>query len=166
MASKKKDEERSSKADAARERKDRLLQTRITPSLHHKVVERAEALKIPVSNLVRIILEDSIKLVDGVVDEGLSIAQILSASGGAPARKPRPSAAPAPTAVPAAATEEQPSVWQTVVIGRRAVCGDCGRALYPAEDAHMGLGTDGRPLLFACPDCYTATLERARSESE
>jgi len=160
-------------ADETRELKDRLLQTRITPSLYDQVVGRARELKIPVSNLIRIVLEDSVKLVDGVVDESLNIADILAdRETKAPARPPaapaRPPAASAqaPAAAPPPPADEAPVAWQSVVVGRRAVCGDCGRDLYPAEPAQMGLGADGRPLLFACPDCYAKEIAAARAAAK
>ena len=176
---------RKSAKRKAQEKKDHLLQTRITPTLYDKVVDRAEALKIPVSNLIRIILEDSVKLVDGVVDEGLNIAGIFTdrksktqETEAQQPTEPLPAAAQPPqqsytqpplqsqaqpaAPAPSLGNEELPVAWQAVVIGRRAVCGDCGRPLYPAEQAHMGLGTDGRPLLFACPACFQASLSASR----
>lgn len=142
-----------------RERKDRLLQARITPSLYEQVVDRAEAMKIPVSNLVRILVEDSLKLVDGVVDESLNIAQIFS-EGGKRKDAGRARARTAAAAPPSPA-DESPVAWQAVVMGRRGVCGDCGCLLYPATEAHMGLGSDGRPLLFLCNECHTVALQGA-----
>jgi hypothetical protein len=129
------------------ERKDRLIQTRITPSLYDKVVQRAEALRIPVSNLIRIILEGSPKLVEGVVDESINIVGALK--DGAP---------PAKSALP----DLEPVAWQPVTLGRRVACGECARQLYPAQPAHMGIGEDGKPLLIACPDCYESALKRAK----
>jgi len=77
-----------------KELKDRLLQTRITPSLYEQVVERAAALRIPVSNLIRIILEDSPRLFTGVVDEGMNIAQALGSEDGARRQRQRRETAP------------------------------------------------------------------------
>lgn len=147
-----------------KERKDRLLQTRITPSLYEQVVERAEALRIPVSNLIRIILEDSPRLVTGVVDEGLNIAEALSSDDGARRQRERgvkTTVAPAPAD---SGVDDAPVAWQTVAIGRRMQCGDCNRTMHPAEEAHMGLGADGRPLIYACPGCYAATMAAARDD--
>jgi len=144
-ADKKKKNKRSPKET---ERKDCLIQTRITPTLYQQVVGRAEALRIPVSNLIRIVLEESDKLVGGVLDQSLNIAEVL-AEGRAPTpRKADVSAYPP--------EEEMPVAWQPVIIGRRAVCGDCGQDLFPSEPAHMGLGSDGRPLLLTCPACFEA----------
>ncbi len=139
-----------------RERKDRLIQTRITPSLYEQVLKRAEALRIPVSNLIRIVLEESDKLVGGVVDQSLSIAEVFTKGK---ALAPR-TAASRPAATPA---EETPVAWQPVIMGRRAVCGQCGQDLYPSESAHMGLGTDGRPLLFTCPACFDRVQKEQKS---
>jgi hypothetical protein len=130
------------------ERKDRLIQTRITPSLYKHVVERAEALRIPVSNLIRIILEESDKLVGGVLDQSLNIAEAFK-DGRVRSREETPAEASRPA-------EETPVAWQPVIMGRRAVCGDCGCDLFPSEPAHMGLGTDGRPFMFTCPSCFDA----------
>jgi hypothetical protein len=144
------------------ELKDRLLQTRITPTLHGLVARRARELKIPVSNLVRNILDDSMRLVDNVVVECLNIAVAFS---GGRARRPRWAGAPAAPAAEPAGAAEGPVAWQEVVVGRRAECGDCGRPLFPGEAARLGMAADGRPLLFACPDCYAKSIEAARREA-
>ncbi len=143
------------------ERKDRLLQTRITPSLYEQVVDRAAALRIPVSNLIRIILEDSPRLVSDVVDEGMNIAEALGSEDGARRQRQRGRAGSGPDAPGA---DEAPVGWQHIALGRRSACGECHKTLYPGEDAHMGLGADGRPLLYACPECYAAAIEAARHE--
>ncbi|NOZ87932.1 MAG: hypothetical protein GXP49_17055 [Deltaproteobacteria bacterium] len=155
------------------ERKDRLVQTRITPSLYQQVLQRARLLKIPVSNLIRIVLEDSLHLVDGVVEESVNIAEALSAGDNTPSKQgPGPGQAPRSN-TPAVAVSfvrnrsieaEQPVAWQTVTLNRRLACGKCGTTMYPGQDVQMGLAPDGRPLFFACTGCYEAAIALARKK--
>lgn len=52
-----------------RERKDRLIQTRVPKTLEERLKEEAEKQRLSVSHLLRNILEDTFNLVDGVVVE-------------------------------------------------------------------------------------------------
>jgi len=54
----------------AAERKDRVLQARVSPSLHNNLVAQARRLRVPVSNLVRNILEDSTRMVEAFMSVG------------------------------------------------------------------------------------------------
>ena len=59
----------------ADEPKDRVLHTRIPESLEDAIKDKAQRLRIPVSNLVRNVLEQTFQLVEDVVDDSLEIAQ-------------------------------------------------------------------------------------------
>src|SRR5207237_7500962 len=56
------------------EPKDKVLHTRIPESLEDAIKDKARRLRIPVSNLVRNVLEQAFQLVEEVVDDGLEIA--------------------------------------------------------------------------------------------
>ena len=55
------------------ERKDRVLQARVPVSLYNNLVAQARRLRVPVSNLVRNILEDSTRMVENIVDGGIRL---------------------------------------------------------------------------------------------
>src|SRR5437899_11679910 len=55
------------------EPKDRVLHTRIPESLEDAIKSKARRLRIPVSNLVRNVPEQTFQLVEDVVGDGLAI---------------------------------------------------------------------------------------------
>ena len=75
--------QRKDEADVAEaERKDRLIQTRVPRQLASTVKEEARRRRLTVSQLIRHVLEDSLRLVDSVVDEGSRFTLRLPASTG------------------------------------------------------------------------------------
>src|SRR5262245_27810944 len=101
-----------------RERKDRLIQTRVPESLESALKEEATRRRLPVSQLVRNILEDTLTIVGDVVDGvdaivqdsiklgrdvGHTVARARVATATAPA--------PAPSAPAARADEDLDDVY-------------------------------------------------------
>ena len=117
-----------------RGRKDRVLQARVSKSLYQDLAARARRLRVPVSNLVRNILEDSLTMVENIVDGGLDIAEALGGK---------------------ATDEEIASVlgWQPMVAGRRIACCRCGRPIDKGADAFSSVGAPGGRTLVICKDC-------------
>src|SRR5512141_672590 len=90
------------------ENKDRVIHTRVPESLEAELRERAQALGMSVSNLVRNVLGHAFGLVGDVVADSHAIAR--AAKGEA---KPVPDAAPIAVADVLA--------WQAIVLGKNAV---------------------------------------------
>jgi hypothetical protein len=116
------------------ERKDRVLQTRVAPSLHAKLLAQARRLRVPVSNLVRNILEDSTRMVENIVDGGLEIAEAI---GGGMDEKDLSSVLG----------------WQPMSANRRVVCSRCGRPIPKGGDAWVSVGAPGGRAFVICEGC-------------
>lgn len=162
------------------ERKDRLIQTRVPESLESALKDEATRRRLPVSQLVRNILEDTLEIVGGVVDgvdaivqesiqmgrqvgqgvgQGVARARGLHSRGAAsvvePAEPVAPAAAPAPpVSVPDAALLDDVFAWNEVVPNKAAACSRCGVGLPAGRTAFVGLRDDpSRGRAWSCADC-------------
>jgi hypothetical protein len=160
-------------------RKERVLHTRIPASLEEEIKKLADALAIPVSNLVRNILQDTVGMVGTVADhvEGVVTglrddARNLSSHVVADrdnlrrrwanyqARQTRspqepPAEAIAPSAEPAATHPALDGIfgWQPLTLNIETACALCARELARGAEAFLGLGDDPKKRIFICPDC-------------
>jgi hypothetical protein len=116
------------------ERKDRVLQARVSPSLYNDLVAKARRLRVPVSNLVRNILEDSTRMVENIVDSGIEIAEAIGKGMDG---------------------EDLSSVlgWQPMIANRRLACSHCGHPIQKGRDAFMSVGASGSRTFVICEDC-------------
>lgn len=114
--------------------KDRVLQTRVPKGLYEDLVAQARRLRVPVSNLVRNILEDSVRMVENIVDGGLDIAEALAKSPGG--------------FDPAAVAG-----WQPLVANRRLVCANCRKPIRKGDDAYLSVGEPGGRVHTICRSC-------------
>ena len=122
------------------ENKDRVIHTRVPESLEAELRERAQALGMSVSNLVRNVLGHAFGLVGDVVADSHAIAR--AAKGEA-----KPEAAPVPIAV------TDVLAWQAIVLGKNAVCARCNEILVKGADAAIGLAESGGGRVIICPAC-------------
>ena len=120
------------------ERKDRVLQARVSPSLHNQLVAQARRLRVPVSNLVRNILEDSTRMVENIVDSGIEIAEAIGKG---------------------VSDEDLSSVlgWQPMIANRRLACSHCGHPIQKGGEAFMSVGAAGSRTYVICEDCKCKT---------
>jgi hypothetical protein len=125
--------------DAEPEKKERVIHTRVPESLEAELRERAQGLGISVSNLVRNVLGHAFGLVGDVVADSHAIAR--AARGDKKSGTP-----PAPTA---AVALDDVLGWQTIVLGKNAVCTRCNTILPRGKAAAVGAGTQ----LVVCPPC-------------
>lgn len=125
--------------DAEPEKKERVIHTRVPESLEAELRERAQGLGISVSNLVRNVLGHAFGLVGDVVADSHAIA-----------RAARGDKKPGPPPVPATpASIDDVLGWQTIVLGKNAVCARCNAILARGKSAAVGAGTQ----LVVCPPC-------------
>src|SRR5438128_10393304 len=101
------------------EPKDRVLHTRIPESLEDAIKTKARRLRIPVSNLVRNVLEQTFQLVEDVVGDGLAIAST--------ARRGAERVREAATRV--RGQDAGIYGWQELILNRDERCRDCGAEL-------------------------------------
>ena len=132
-------------------KKERVLHTRVPAVLEQELKRFADNLRVPVSNLVRTILEDALQVADFATDrveERLRrAAEQLDAERNKLKRRVQRSD-------PLAAVV----AFQDVTLAQLASCAKCGTRLEAGARAFLGL-TDtppaGRsvPRLFACASC-------------
>ena len=124
------------------EPKDRVLHTRIPESLEDAIKGHAKRLRIPVSNLVRNVLEQAFQLVEDVVEDGLEIAD-TARRGAERVRE---------------AANNRPGMeiygWQDLILNRDERCRDCAIELDRGKQAFRGLSDrpDAKPT-FLCAVC-------------
>lgn len=147
------DEARGANSASDPSRKERVLHTRVPAVLERELKRFAENLRIPVSNLVRTILEDAVTMADAAsnrVEERLhSAARSLE--------QERERLKRAVRVDPLADV----FAFQAVTLAQRAECAKCGRELRPGTPAHLGLsdapaaapGGAKAPRLFVCDAC-------------
>jgi hypothetical protein len=135
--------------DGSSSKKERVLHTRVPAVLERELKRFADNLRIPVSNLVRTILEDALDVADAAsesVEERLKKAAKQLEHERVRFKK---RVMPDPLA--------DVFAFQDVTIAQPAQCVKCGKELRSGEKAHLGL-TDGprrpsAPRIFACDAC-------------
>jgi hypothetical protein len=109
------------------DRKERVLHTRIPAALEEQIKRLAEGLRVPVSNLVRNMLEDAIDMTR------------------------RMGATMRPTPRDAIADVYG---WQQLVLNVDSRCARCTNDLSAGDTAHVGLSTNPRDAkVFICTAC-------------
>lgn len=150
--------------EPTRERKERVLHTRISEALAEDIRAIADDLRVPVSNLVRNVLEEAFDAVERVsgdvsnlMDDVIEEAELASqryrryrdrVRERARARAAEARTTAAPTDAPVVAAPDPLArvvAWQPVVLAAPRRCARTGRELRPGERAYLGLG-DGGPL--------------------
>lgn len=144
------DETPGKEATEESEKKERVLHTRVPAVLERELKRFASNLRIPVSNLVRAILEDAIEAADlaGETVEGRlkNAAQQL----GLERERLKKRVLPDPLA--------DVFAFQQITLAQGSACAKCGRALHAGEDAHLGLfdggvGKAAQTRIVVCTGC-------------
>jgi predicted transcriptional regulator len=130
------------------QKKERVLHTRIPAVLEAELKRFADNLRIPVSNLVRTILEDAVSVADAAssnVEAGLksAAAQLHTERERLRAR---------------VRIDPLKGVFafQEVTLAQKSACARCSVELVPGARAHLGLtdaAAPGTPRIFVCDDC-------------
>lgn len=141
------------------EKKERVIHTRVPESLEAELRHKAQDLGISVSNLVRNVLGHAFGLVGDVVADSHAIARAArgdraSTPTGVPASSagtqvPRNDPAP-PQAAPAI---DDVLGWQSMVLGKNAVCARCNDLLPRGSDAAIGIAETTGGRLVICLAC-------------
>ena len=126
-------------------KKERVIHTRVPESLDEEIKRRATGLGLSVSNLVRNVLENSIGLVEDIVNDSTRLARSArgESTGSPVVRAPR-------------GDSERPVLgWQVAILNVNAVCERCNAILPKGTQAGIGViaGTGQRP--FRCEGCLT-----------
>lgn len=145
-------------AEAGREeadgkgKKERVLHTRVPAVLERELKRFADNLRIPVSNLVRAILEDAISAADAAGESVEGRLKLAAQQLEKEREKLKKRVMPDQFA--------QVYAFQPVTLAQPAACGRCGKELRRGEKAHLGL-TETPPStpgdrLFLCESCLAA----------
>ncbi|MCC6763412.1 MAG: hypothetical protein IT293_02005 [Deltaproteobacteria bacterium] len=140
--------------DEKDERKERVLHTRVPPSLDDQLKQRARALGMSVSTIVRHVLLNTFGLVEDIVADSTNVA--LALGGQDP---PAPRAGPARrggTAARDAGGDDVVLGWQEAVLNLNAVCGRCNAVLRKGSHAAIGVGERPGSRAFLCRECLAA----------
>jgi hypothetical protein len=134
---------------AASGKKERVLHTRVPAVLERELKRFAENLRMPVSNLVRAILEDAVNAADAATEsvEGRlkRAAQQLASEREKLKKRVLP--------------DQFASVYafQPVTLAQPAPCAKCGKSLARGEHAHFGLteppARSPGERIFVCESC-------------
>jgi hypothetical protein len=167
--------------ERSRDRKERILHTRISEQLAEDIRAIADDLRVPVSNLVRNVLEEAFSAVERVTgDVGDLLDDVLEEAEFASERYRRyrdrvrerarsraqeraasegvreTEEAPRYEAAPPPSAPEDPLArvvaWQPVVLAAPRRCARTGRELRPGERAYLGLGDTGPLGVYIAAD--------------
>ena len=134
------------------ENKDRVIHTRVPESLEAELRERAQALGMSVSNLVRNVLGHAFGLVGDVVADSHAIAR--AAKGGVPVATSAGASGGTVVAEPVAPVAiADVLAWQAIVLGKNAVCARCNEILPKGAAAAIGLAESGGGRVIICTPC-------------
>ena len=131
-----------------RERKERVLHTRISQQLAEDIGRMAEDLRVPVSNLVRNVLEEVFSVVETVSDNvGELIEGVMDEAERVRQRRRAPEPRPDPPEVLG---------WQPLILAREGTCMGCEARLSRGERAWLGVTASGASSHTLCADCLNA----------
>jgi hypothetical protein len=140
--------------DDPKEKKERVLHTRIPAVLEAELKATAEALKVPVSNLVRTILEDAVAAADratGQVEKGLKQAARSVHKERERLRKKAPQSSDPLADVVG---------FQPILVAVEDACTSCGKRLEPGENAHLGVTHGSAKKIFICDSCVSKRTKK------
>ena len=153
------------------------MHTRISERLSDDIRRVADELRVPVSNLVRNVLEEAFSVVETVSENvGELLEEILDEADAARTRyrareettsdedladEDAGAGAGAESPGETRVRPEFPDVlgWQPLLLNRETPCADCGRALRRGEQAFAGAGAAGLSGAVLCQDCTDARAD-------
>ncbi len=139
----------SSRSDKDTDKKERVLHTRVPAVLERELKRFAENLRVPVSNLVRTILEDAVDVADAA-GTGLE-ARLKQAATAIEHERERLKKRVVPDPL------SQVFAFQDVTLAQAARCAQCGAELARGTRAHLGMQAGGAelrgPNVIVCSAC-------------
>jgi hypothetical protein len=130
---------RSKALSAAMKRKEEYLGARVPKELKEKVIERAAGLGIPVSILIRKVLEGAFSesaLDEKSLDISTHVDPSQESSGGIAANK-------FPTVLG----------WENIRLNRETMCAGCGKKIERGTCVTLGLSVQGEEHIILCDIC-------------
>ncbi len=138
-----------------RERKERVIHTRVPESLEAELKDRAAEIGVSVSNLVRNVLSHALGLVNDIVADTEQIVRSAREGVEASVRAVRRQPGVAEPGHEPAATAPVVLAWQTAVLERNAICHRCNDILPRGTDAAIAVldGVSPAPRPISCLRC-------------
>ena len=149
-----------------RHRKERVLHTRISEQLASDIRQMAEDLRVPVSNLVRNVLEETFSAVENVTDGmGELLEDVIEQAEKASdrihhyqrrrrERESREGQREDSSELPD--EFEDVEAWQPVILNAARHCDGDGREIRRGEQAFVGLTSSGLSGTYLCGPCVEA----------
>lgn len=139
----------SAGAAGASSKKERVLHTRVPAVLERELKRFAENLRMPVSNLVRTILEDAVAAADAAGESVEGRLKQAAQQLGREREKLKKRVLPDQFA--------HVYAFQPVTLAQAVACARCGRALARGEHAHLGMSEppprSPTDRIFVCDTC-------------
>jgi hypothetical protein len=129
-----------------KEKKPKVIHTRVSATMDHELKERAAGLGVSVSNLVRNVLQNTFGLVEDIVTDSASVAR--SARGESKAED----------------EEADPTIvgWQVLVLNVNAICTSCNAILAKGSEAALAMTQAGPATReFRCLTCLKELTDDA-----
>ena len=141
-------------ADEQDERKERVLHTRVPPSLDDQLKQRARSLGMSVSTIVRHVLLNTFGLVEDIVTDSTNAA--LALGGQDPVMPLAASRRRARSDERGIDGADAVLGWQEAVLNLNAVCSRCNVVLRKGHRAAIGVRERSGPRVFLCRKCLAA----------
>lgn len=159
-------ERRSERLNRSEPKKEKILNLRIDRDLEDKIRSEAKRINVPISNLVRNILEDTFTLVDGIGENVETMVRNVVGNAGnvagtfKTAVKDFVTVEDRDSAASGTVVEKTPkdfiedvSAWQEVTAGKAASCASCSGEINRGDKAHLGVADTTGKKLFLCGAC-------------
>lgn len=141
-------------------KKERVLHTRIPAALDDALKGFAQSMRVPVSNLVRVLLEDAVAVTQRASDRVVEAAEHVAdkAATRAGVKPAEPAAAKAAASAPA---DPLAGVYgyQPLTLAIETRCARCSGALGIGTGAFLGLRDGAGPRVFVCAECLPKPKE-------
>ncbi len=140
------------------EKKEKVLHTRVPAVLERELKDLAKNLRLPVSRVVRTILEDAVTTVDRIGKrantELTGVASLFAEEG---------AASPSPSPSPPSVSHPLKNVigYQALRLVRDGECALSGERLPRGSDAYLAIRSDGAPGVLLSPDCLPMSARQA-----
>ncbi len=138
----------SGEPDGRADKKERVLHTRVPAVLEAELKRFAQNLRIPVSNLVRTILEDAMQVADAA-GENVE-ARLKRAARSIEEERERLKRRVMPDPL------RDVVAFQSVTLAQTTTCAKCGSGIKPGERAHLGVydsQVQNAQRVFVCEPC-------------
>lgn len=137
-------------------KKEKVLNLRIGKDLEDRIKTEAEKLNIPVSNLVRNILDDAFELVEDLGENVSNLVEDVVGNAENIAENFKSAVKDYVAAGEKAGSEadvKDVSAWQEIKMGKDGNCSKCDESIHRGSKAHMGFTDRTGKRMFLCGSC-------------